>query len=513
MRVSKNVNESILIQYLQENPSALTQSQAELLEIIKKESVEQKDLTKHLRLIPPEGYPGFSDLKLFVNHAYYESNGRIRPASDLREVWNDFLKGAEKRIMLNVFDFDLEDIATTLIAKSRLGVEVVVGIDDETIEHRAQVKALSDRLQQAGVRVVAVDSPQLNHQKMAIVDWDSPDTARVLVSSGNLTQSCLGPEGDLVKIPAALRPEKSIPNANHVMTMRSWLLANLVANELSKALDSNYKLRGAQYPIQGSYQITGPGVDPMTLDAYPDNSLIVTFSPGGGHRDINKNVIGHFIRKSSGPFRMIQFAFSSSEVTQALLDKANDQPNNFDFLSVGDTPFALQGWSQFLKMSGYVRFKNSRKQAEFVSVKDSSFEKALGDKKFKLFQDKIRVAPSVYSMSKVKIQGQTLDVNAKIHHKILSTGTFAIMGTSFNFSNGAQGNNEQIIVFKNKALVEAVEGMARWLSEKSPRSVSEEALLRNRRVKKPEFLNRPIEEILNEQQDGNEGQDLLGSGI
>jgi hypothetical protein len=99
-------------------------------------------------------------------------------------------------------------------------------------------------------------------------------------------------------------------------------------------------------------------------------------------------------------------------------------------------------------------------------------------------------------------------VNAKIHHKILSTGTFAIMGTSFNFSNGAQGNNEQIVVFKDKSIVETIEGMTRWLTERSPRSVSDEAVLRNRRVKKPEFLNRPINEILSEQQETNEDDDI-----
>jgi hypothetical protein len=36
---------------------------------------------------------------------------------------------------------------------------------------------------------------------MAAIDWDLPSKAKVLFSSGNLTQSCLNPNGDLAGVP------------------------------------------------------------------------------------------------------------------------------------------------------------------------------------------------------------------------------------------------------------------------------------------------------------------------
>ena len=484
VRLAKKTPESAVVEYLQNHPDKLNSAQAELLDVVRKESKAQKDQTKHLRLIPPDGMPGYSDLKFYVNHPYYNGDKLVKE-SNLVEVWNSFLKQAQKKIMLNIFDFDLEEIATTLVAKAHAGVSVTVGIDAGTIKHRPEVEYIYEFLKKGNVNVVAVDSIKLNHQKMAVIDWDHPQTAKVLFSSGNLTQSCLGPEGDLKKVPANKRPKRSVPNANHVMTMNSWLLANLIYNELTKTLDPEFHYRGSQYPVLGSYQITGPGVDPQTLEAYPENSMIISFSPGGGYRNINRNIIGHFIRASDGPIRMIQFAYSSKDVTEALVEKAQQQREAFDFLSVGDTPFAMQKWSQFLAISGLQRIKNSKGQNEYVDV-ESPFRDVLGKDGLAKLRKNVRIAPWYYSAAKVEIDGISYDINAKIHHKILSTGPFAIVGTSFNFSDSAQKNNEQILVFKNKDLVKDVDGMTRWLAEQSTRSVFEEALRRNKYVSIPE---------------------------
>ena len=72
-----------------------------------------------------------------------------------------------------------------------------------------------------------------------------------------------------------------------------------------------------------------------------------------------------------------------------------------------------------------------------------------------------------------------MKVNAKIHHKILATPRFAILGTSFNFSEGAESNNEQILVFRDTQLASAVHGMVDYLSKDSPGSVHSEGLRRN----------------------------------
>ena len=479
-RLIRKISETEVIEWIQKKTNQQSLSRLQLAqEIMNESSRKQFDPTKHLRLVPPNGQPGYSELEIFVNHPYYKNN-QIQTPANLVEVWNQFLKKAEKEIILNVFDFDLEIIATTLIAKARQGVSVTVGIDKSTIHERPEVALVYKRLLEGQVKVVSVNSTSLNHQKMAAIDWSDIQKSQVLFSSGNLTQSCLGPEGDLKQILARLRPRKSIPNANHVITMKSWLLAQLIHHELTKTLDPQFLYRGSQYPLQGSYQITGPGVNPETFEAYPDNSLIISFSPGGSFRNINKNLISHFIKKSPGPFRMIQFAFSAEEVSSAFIEKAQEQKDNFDFLSVGDTPFAMQDWSQFLRMTGVKRTK-IEKQVYFNQVSDPPFKNLMSPDAYRKFRSQIRIAPPEYTQGSVRVQGQSYKVSAKIHHKILSTGPYAILGTSFNFSKNAQINNEQILVFKDPMLSSVVEGMTLWLAKRSQRSVFEESVRRQSR--------------------------------
>ena len=83
------------------------------------------------------------------------------------------------------------------------------------------------------------------------------------------------------------------------------------------------------------------------------------------------------------------------------------------------------------------------------------------------------------------LEGKVYPVTAKIHHKMMATGPFAIVGTSFNFSQSAEQNNEQILVFKDKNLVQFVGGVTEWLSKDSRASVYEEALLRKSRQQSP----------------------------
>ncbi len=324
-----------------------------------------------------------------------------------------------------------------------------------------------------------MNSVGLNHQKMAAIDWTDPVKARALFSSGNLTQSCLHPLGDLKHLNPV--PKESIPNANHVLTMKSWLLANLIQHELSKTFDASMPLRGSQYPLNGAYQVTGPGVPPETLEAYPKSSVIVTFTPGGGYRNVNKNILARLLQQTSGPVRMIQFAYSADAVSEALRERAQREfreTGRFDFWSIGDTPFAMQGWSQFLKMSGLklVKDETSRRYEEDP---ESSWAQSFDRRQFQSIRARVRIAPRAYGNRNMKIDGKAYHVSAKIHHKIMTTGPYAVIGTSFNFSHGAETNNEQILVFHDPELVEHVNGMAMWLRRESPRSVFQEAQRRN----------------------------------
>lgn len=474
----RRTNEMILIERLQDNPDHLSQNRHELLKAAYDESLNP-DTSKHLRLVPPKGQWGYSELSFSVNHPY-PFRGRLQSASNLVQVWRRFLNKAQKEIILNVFDFDLQEIAIDLAKKAKAGISVQVGIDKSVIHARPEVKSIYDYLLANGVQVVAVNSVGLNHQKMAAIDWSDLERASVLFSSGNLTQSCLGPEGDLKDIKP--RPKESIPNANHVITLKSWLLANLLHHELTKTLDPIFQLRGAQFPLTGAYQITGPGVDPQTLEAYPENSIIITFAPGGAYKSINKNILARIIERTTGPVRMIQFAFSSNAVAEALLSRAKkdyDETGKFDFLAVGDTPFAMQYWSQFLKMSGWTQQQVGDKKIYVESPVDQ-WRQSFSPRHFSNLRNRIYVAPRIYGNSYVEVKGKKHHVSAKIHHKILSTGDFSVVGTSFNFSDAAEKNNEQILLFRDPKIAEIVNGMTKWLTNNSRKTVTDEARRRNR---------------------------------
>ncbi|WPU64081.1 phospholipase D-like domain-containing protein [Peredibacter starrii] len=477
----KNVPEHYVIGEFQDHPELLAKAKQDLIQEITVHAPKTPDLTKHTRLIPPPGLPGYSDMKLYVNHPYYQNGVLVQP-TNLIEVWRKFILSAEKEIILNVFDFDLEEVADALIEQAHRGLYVQVGIDKKSvIDVRAEVKAVSDRLIENGVHVTGVIPVGLNHQKITAIDWSNPKKASVLFSSGNLTRSCLEPQGDLKgTVPL---PKESVPNANHFITMKSWLLANLVHHELTKTLSSEYLLRGKAYPLNGSYQITGPGVDPYTYEAYPEPSLTISFTPGGGMKSVNKNMIAHFVKQEKGRIRMLQFAYSSSEVDKALLERAESdyqRTKTFDFLSVGDTPFAMREWSRFLIMSGMKRVEDANKKKTYLADPENEWVKRLGTERVNEIQKKVYIAPKVYGNNWAVVAGKKVKVNAKIHHKILATENYAIMGTSFNFSEGAESNNEQILVFRDRKLSDAVDGMVKYLVEHSPGTVAEEGARRNK---------------------------------
>jgi hypothetical protein len=300
---AERYSETAVIEDLDSHPDRVAAPNERLLEDIRGESAN-RDSTKHLRLIPPAGQPGYSDLKIFVSHPYYDyAKGKLLPAGDLVAAWRGAIQRAKKEIILNVFDFDLEEVAQDLIAQRKRGLSVQVGIDRNVISARPEVARVADLLTRGGVALTKVDPVSLNHQKVLATDWSDPSIAAVLLSSGNLTHSCLDPEGDLHGVRPF--PKDSVPNANHVVTMKSWLLANLVFHELSKTFDPVLKLRGSRYPLTGAYQITGPGVDPRSLEAYPEPSLVITFTPGGGYGNINLNLLARVIEQGAGPVRMV----------------------------------------------------------------------------------------------------------------------------------------------------------------------------------------------------------------
>ena len=130
-------------------------------------------------------------------------------------------------------------------------------------------------------------------------------------------------------------------------------------------------------------------------------------------------------------------------------------------------------------MSGYQKVSNAESGKSYIDDPLSVWKNGLGEKNFMNIQEKIFIGPNRYKTGYIQSDKKSYPVSAKIHHKILSASPFAILGTSFNFSDGAELNNEQILVFKDKDMVELADGITRYLADQSQRTVRSEVTRRN----------------------------------
>lgn len=504
---SKDVSETQLMIMLDQNPELMDEIETYIKQVPKKKSsaanieklrqkwrekftdiIANKKVEERFRNLnnPVEPYivseaEGYSNVKVYVNHARGNA-----AADDLKQVWIQEIRKAKKEIALNVFDFDLDEVAEELIKAQKSGISVKIGIDKSVIETRPEVEAIFKKLKSHGIFVHDVDSVGLNHQKMMAIDWSMEGQGKVVFSSGNLTQSCLGKEGDLVDVPLKMRPNYSVPNANHVITLDSNVISSIVEHEISKTIDPGLQLRGTEYPLSGAFKIWGGSKSLGKERPF----MILAFSPSGAMDGINKNFISQAILRTKGPVKMAQFAFSSKTVEEALFARAKEEiahGGSFKFQSVGDTPFAMQDWSVFLEMSGLKlqRSKNKETPPKYLEIPNSPWKKLLGEERLEELRKHIRTAPPEYGNHHVSVGGQNVEVSSKIHHKILITGDpsdsrLTVTG-SFNFSAGAESNQEYILVTNDERISTELDSAVDELYKNSENSVFEEAIARNTR--------------------------------
>ena len=430
-----------------------------------------------LRLDTGDGTPGYRDARVHANHQTIV-DGRAKPAEDLKQVLIDFVAGAQDELMFNVFDFDLMDVADALVAAAKRGVKITGGIDMNVVAERPGVKAVFDKLNATkGITMRAVDPVGLNHQKIVVRDFNDPKKAASLFSSGNFTQSCLGPEGDLKDVPADKRPKDSVPNANHIMVVGGLLPAQVAANSLIKTLE--YGLRGDEYPLGGAYRVLGQRQKGEKEDPW----LIMSFSPKAGLGDANRDMTRRLILSTRGPLRLLQFAFSAESVREAIIERAKLEKadgNALDLKTVGDAPFAVRPWSVFLALAGY-ELKEEGEAKEYVEAAENALKAVLGAKAYAALRENIRVASRTYRDHHYKPDAATpaIDYGAKLHHKVLISGLFAVLGTSFNFSEAANSNQEQYIVTSDAALVAAMNAVFDGFFALTNISLVDEVLRRN----------------------------------
>lgn len=430
-------------------------------------SINSKYNPLHVMDLTPRSGPGYGSMSIYSGHQRIV-NGQIVAGEDLRKIVIKFIRDTKKELMLNVYDFDLVSIADELIRKRQQGITVSVGIDDEVMTEKIEVQAIFDKLLYNGVNVVAVNSVSLNHQKMITRDWSLKNNGAILFSSANFTKSGMHPNGDIGDLP--FRSKYSIPNANHIVVIQSDFGSLVVQNELHKTL--KMKLRGKNYPIGGIYRL---------YDSSQSNYILLSFSPGGAYKSISHNLISQLILEGNGPMFMAQFAFSSQAILDAIFLRAQKELNNgrkFVFKSVGETPFALAKWSGFLKMSGLKSEKVNGKK-RYMTYYPNRWKNILSAD-YKNFVDSVRVAPKMYGMYYKDIRGKKLKLTSKLHHKIMITDqNSVIMGTSFNFSKGADRNNEQVLVIHDRRAVNYALTMIDYLYQSSGGTVYSRAMSRN----------------------------------
>lgn len=434
------------------------------------------DPTHAMRLEWPDGKPGYTNQKIYTTHGRMV-DGKLTPPDDLTQAIRDFVKGAKHEGMFNVFDFDLLSIADEILASADRGVKWTGGIHSKNIEERPAVKAVFDKLKaHKNITMVSVDSVGLNHQKLVVRDWNDEKLAASLLSSGNFTQSCIGPEGDLC-IPADKRDKttaESVPNANHLVTLDGYLPAQIVANKLTETLV--YGLRGNDYPLGGAFRVFGPKPAGSAEAPY----IVLSFAPRGTLGDISRDMIRRLIVETRGPLRIMVFAFSSKTVRDAIVERARlekAEGGTLDIKVVGDTPFTMRDYSVPLALAGLmVAEKDGKKQ--YVESDPNELRDAMGKEAYEKILPFLKIAPHAYG-EHVTADGQKF--NAKLHHKVIISGLHAMLGTSFNPSDNAEHNNEQIMITNDPILLEAIAQAFEALFAQSPRSIREEAVRRNDR--------------------------------
>ncbi len=402
----------------------------------------------------------------------------VQKSDDLIKEIIRNIKSATSDISINIYEFSIPEIADALIEKKKTNPEVIitVGIDLDAVEHSDSVKKIAKRLKKGKIIVHEVDSVGINHQKMIVIDHGIKNKSKVILSSGNFTNSGIAPLGDLANLTEAERKrllksedaEKVLkyakPNSNHMVVIKSDSLAAFVKHNLDYTFSG---LRGSEYPVSGAFQL---------IDTAPEKPVnyYLTFAPQGGLDDINYNFIGKLIREGKGPeIDMMIFAHSSEIISNEILEKikltiANGEEPILRF--VGDPPFAKREWSQFLVMAGY---KATVDPYTGITVyqedKKSRFLKELGkDYLEKMRKESVFVGSSEYGNNWIELaSGEKIPLTSKIHSKIIRSGDATLVASSFNFSGGAESNNEQILATNNPQVVDEMSGATEYLALKS----------------------------------------------
>lgn len=408
-----------------------------------------------------DGSPGYTKIE-----AYFTTprliDGKVYPEDNVLEKLKSFISEAKSKIYINIFEFDLMEVADELVKAKNRGVEVNIGIDEEHIHNKENREKVLKKLQDANIDVTLVQTSKLNHQKLAVID-PGTEGAKSWLSSGNWTAGGIHPGGDLMERGVGL--EKSDPNANNVIIVHSKLLSIVVEHELRKTI--NHKLRGVRgdgaYPLSNSWHIKGPG---------DSKYMIISFSPNGGLGDVLSTMLSNLIKYSHGSIEFLHFANTAVEDLQsALLQRAmrdKKYGDEFQFRFIGDRKFSLSSGSTALALSGiyFPSYKEVKAGVlEAYKPVSSPWVNAFSKEEFEKIQSSIRIAPiHLFDFQKVTMPDGSIETISRIqHNKLIIAGDASTIGSSLNPSQNSLGNQEQLVILNDSEITAQARAMFDWL--------------------------------------------------
>ncbi|MBL7663485.1 MAG: hypothetical protein JNM93_00015 [Bacteriovoracaceae bacterium] len=437
----------------------------------------------------PKGKPGFEVVEISANHAF-QHEGKMIEAVAIDEKLATRIRKC-KQYAFNVFDFDNMIIADAIIEAHENGAKIMGGIDKNVIDSRPEVKAVYDKVTKAGIKITPVNPTNLNHQKQHAFDWDHPDLAEAWYLSANNTYSCMRSTGDLTVEQAeqlsAAELKYAISNANHVLVLKGQLPALVAYHNLSLSISEKYLLRGKEFPLSSAFRIMGEKIS----DDYT-TSLYLAFTPGGGMKNINRNVFGQIIQNGTGDIYLGVFVASSDdlydEIKNAVIaDYLQKKKELTKVFFVGDTSFAMREYSIALPLSGLYRETYEHKSGGEVEklniyVDDPTNElvQTLSAEDMEKFRSMIKIAPEVYGETHITLpDGTSAKLTSKIHHKLMARGNVSTPGNSFNPSGAADTNTEQVVVLSDPKETAKVKSIIMSLYKRSEGTVYNEMKKRN----------------------------------
>jgi hypothetical protein len=271
----------------------------------------------------------------------------------------------------------------------------------------------------------------------------------------------------------------------------------------------------------GAFQLMGPW-DPELRSR---DSMLIAFSPNGGLGNIGKDIYSKVFRAGQDTMEGAFFSFSSKDNLDQLFEsifriiairRAQNLPAMDILKFVGDSQFALREFSNLLTLSGFKMvdydpldpFKASTTtpqnidpenplikptitETKKVYIKDNSdmrlkkLKSLLTKEEWQNWQDNIRVSPSWFIGGKVNYQGVDFPWQVKLHDKVIIIPDLYISnpGSSINFSESGEANQEQVIIVKSRRIITQLRGAIKYLFDLAGKdnSVAREVLRRNKK--------------------------------